>query len=218
MSVFNDAVHLIAQAMWKPFSPNPTAVEKDWQETRNRFTDEEYNEVVKAMAILIDALDDRREEFLGVILEAIGANNTHNGQFFTPSCIARVMAKMTAVEKSDKKGIITLSDPACGASVLLIEQGEELLRKGIPQEDIYIIAGDIDSRACDISYIELSLLGYAACVERKNAITYKDIQPPRYTVNYFSYAMPMRRLARRHNGEPIRTTIGDASRPAHING
>lgn len=217
MSVFTDTVHLIAQAMRKPFSPNPTAVEKDWQETRNRFTDEEYNEVVKALTILIGALDDRREEFLGVILEAIGANNKHNGQFFTPSCIARVMAKMTAIEKSEMKGILTLTDPACGASVLLIEQGEELLRKGIRQEDIYIVAGDIDSRACDISYIELSLLGYAACVERKDAIYNKDIQPPRYTVNYFSFAMPMRRLARRHNDEPIRTTFGDASRPAQFN-
>lgn len=197
VSVFNDAVHLMAQAMWKPFSPNPSAVEKDWQETRNRFTDADYNEVVKALTILVDALECRREEFLGVILESIGASNTHNGQFLTPSSVARLMAKVTDIDNNEKKGILTLSDPACGASVLLIEQGEELLRKGTPQKDIFIIAGDIDPRACDISYIELSLLGYAACVERKDALSRKEIEPPRYTVGYFLHAMPIRLLASR---------------------
>lgn len=196
VDVFGDAVHLMAQALWKPFALGAAdEVEADWQRTRDRYTDDEYQSIAKAFAVVVRELERSRDEFLGICLEHIGAANTHNGQFLTPNSVARMMARCNMPEKTD--GIITLSDPACGASVLLIAQAEEMLQNGIPQRNILIHAGDIDQRACDMSYIELSLLGYAAVVEHANALSLQRFSPPRYTAGYFLHAMPMRLHAER---------------------
>lgn len=198
VEVFNDAVHLMAQALYKQTLIDPVkaqAVEDDWQRVRNRYTDEEYQNICKIFALVTQSLEESRQEMLGQILEEIGASNTRNGQFLTPTCVARLMEKCNPVDGDYQKGdVITIYDPACGASVLLIEQAEEMLRQGVRQGDIYIEAGDIDYRACDMSYIELSLLGYAAKVEHKDALAMKEYSDPRYTIGYFIHGMPMRSL------------------------
>ena len=64
-------------------------------------------------------------------------------------------------------------------------------RKG----DIVLVAGDVDGRACDISYVQLSLLGYAACVQHMDALAMRRISPDRFTPGYYLHCMPMRRGA-----------------------
>ena len=196
VDVFGDAVHLMAQSLWKPCIFNKAEadeVEADWQRTRDRYTDEEYQNICKAFAVVVEALEEDRTEFLGIVLEHIGAANTRNGQFLTPAYMARFMAKICEPNIQHTPGeIITLNDPACGASVLLIEQAEQLRESGVPQSDIFVVAGDIDRRACDMSYIEFSLLGYAAKVEHMDALSLTVYSPPRYTIGYFMHAFPMR--------------------------
>ena len=198
VDVFGDAVHLMAQALWKQCLTDKAAadeVEADWQRTRDMYSDEEYQNICKAFAVVAEALEHSRTEFLGVVLEHIGASNTRNGQFLTPECVARMMAECLTpnVAEMHKAGeVITISDPSCGASVLLVEQAERLLEGGIPQSDIFVIAGDIDRRACDMSYIELSLLGYAARVDHMDALAMKEYSKPRYTIGYFLHGFPMR--------------------------
>jgi hypothetical protein len=142
------------------------------------------------------ALERHREDFLGHALEALGAANTHNGQFLTPVCVSRMMAQVgcQGIEYTPGK-IISLSDPSCGSSVLLIEGAEKLLADGVRQADILIQAGDIDGRACDISYVQLSLLGYAAVVQHMDALAMRRISPDRFTPGYYLHCMPMRRIA-----------------------
>ena len=196
IDVFRDAVHMMAISLWSPCIINKQErdeVEADWQATRDCYTDEEYQNICKAFTVVIDALEKERTEFLGIVLEHIGAANTKNGQFLTPESVARMMAQVCAPNIQHTPGeIVTLNDPACGASVLLIEQAERLRESGVPQSDIFIVAGDIDRRACDMSYIELSLLGYAAKVEHMDALSRTVYSPPRYTIGYFLHAFPMR--------------------------
>lgn len=205
IDTFGDAVHLMAQAMWKPFALGAAdEVEADWQRTRDRYDDSEYEQITEAFAILIQDIENNRREFLGTILETIGAANVHNGQFLTPSSVARMMAGITGrgiIEKHKIGEIITLHDPACGASVLLIEQAEEMLREGIPQGDMFIVAGDIDLRSCDMSFVEMTLLGYAARVDHMNGLSMEVFSPSRYTAGYFLHCMPMRLLKRRTSAE-----------------
>ena len=61
--------------------------------------------------------------------------------------------------------------------------------------DGVLIAGDIDGRACDISYVQLALLGYAAVVQHMAALAQRGISPDRYTPGYYLHGMPMRRIA-----------------------
>lgn len=218
VDVFGDAVHLMAQSLWKPCIINKAEadeVEADWQRTRDRYTDAEYQNICKAFAVVCEALEHDRAEFLGIVLEEIGASNKHNGQFLTPKSVSRMMAQILAPSKEEianhKQGeIITLNDCACGASILLIEGAEQLRESGIPQRDIFMVAGDIDRRACDMSFIELSLLGYAAKVEHMDVFSRTVYSPPRYTIGYFMHGLPMRgvvhgRLPARRTETPIET-------------
>ena len=139
------------------------------------------------------ALEYHREDFLGHALEALGAANTRNGQFLTPVCVSRMMAKVNLAGFEHTPGeVVKLADPACGSSVLLIEGAEQLIAQGANQRDIVLVAGDIDGRACDISYVQLSLLGYAACVQHMDALAGKRYSPDRYTPGWYLHGMPMR--------------------------
>ena len=144
--------------------------------------------------IVQEALGAKRESFLGPVLEEIGASNKNNGQFLTPASLANMMARVTAHDVEYTPGkVVRVSDHACGAGVTLIAHGEALiLDRHVAQSDIFLIGGDIDGRACDITYIELTILGYAARVDHMNALSMQALSPSRYTLGYFMHSMPMR--------------------------
>ena len=144
--------------------------------------------------IVQEALTAKRESFLGPVLEEIGASNKNNGQFLTPASLANMMARVNAADVEYTPGkVISVSDMACGAGVTLIAQGEALIHeRHVAQSDIFLIGGDIDGRACDITYIELTLLGYAARIDHMDALSMKMLSPSRYTLGYFLHSMPMR--------------------------
>ena len=143
-------------------------IEREYAEIRARYTADEFAEFPRALALTVAALEAAREDFLGHALESLGASNTHNGQFLTPVCVSRMMAACLypKLDGYTTGQIVKLSDPACGTSVLLIEGAERLISQGVRQGDLLVVAGDIDLRACDASYVQLSLLGYPAIVAR----------------------------------------------------
>ena len=194
VEVFGDAVGMMAAAMWKATIKNGDEAEKLYADYARRYTKEEMVHLPKMLVIIIAALEWRRESFLGPVLEEIGAANTRNGQFLTPASVATLMAKVNMGDYEHTPGkVVSINDPACGAGVTLIAQGEMLIQdKHVPQRDIYIIGGDIDRRACDMTYIELTLLGYAARVDHMDALAIKVLSPSRYTLGYFLHGMPVR--------------------------
>lgn len=205
VSVFGDVVGVIACSLEGVFTNRKKEVEDQYQAFLSRFTKEEARQTLPSLlANITEALEDRRESYLGPILEEIGAANTHNGQFLTPSSIANLMGRIGAEgAKNDHRPgeLVRLSDPACGAGVLLISGAEEVLRTGIPQRDIFIVAGDVDRRACDMTFIELSLLGYAARIEHRDALAMKELSRPRWTVGYYINGTQWREFRTRPQSE-----------------
>lgn len=193
ISVFGDAVAMMADAMWKATAPekDKDEVEKHYMSCVERYTKEEMSHLTEMMTIIVTFLGRWRESFLGPILEEIGAAKTRNGQFLTPNDIAKLMAEIVADnEEPGADGLVRISDPACGAGVTLIAQGEELLNgRKIPQRNIFITGGDIDRVSCDISFIELSLLGYAARIDHMNSLTMEILSPSRYTIGYYLHGV-----------------------------
>lgn len=194
VEVFGDAVGMMAAALEKATAHDPDEVEKRYMSYASRYTKDELAHLAKMLVIVVNALEHQRESFLGPVLEDVGAANTRNGQFLTPNDVAKVMAMCNLDRCVHTPGkVVTVNDPACGAGVTLIAQGEMLLHeKHVPQGNIYIVGGDIDLRACDMTYIELTLLGYAARVDHMNALTMEVLSPSRYTLGYFLHSMPMR--------------------------
>lgn len=195
MDAFGDAVHLMALSLWAPLAPNRAAVEADYGATRRKYADGDLDAFARALKLVVEELEETRKEFLGAILERIGAANKAGGQFLTPRAVGAAMAMAEADEcaRGHVPGkVIRIGDMACGASVLLVEMAERLIACGVPKRDILVIAGDVDQRACDMSYVELTLLGYAAKVEHRDALAASDYSPPRYTAGYFLHSMPLR--------------------------
>lgn len=194
VTVFGDAVGMMAAALGKVTSPDCDAAEREYRAIADRYTEDELAHVWVMFANVLAALELRRESFLGPILEEIGAAATHNGQFLTPAPLANLMARVNMADYEPVPGkVITLNDPACGAGVTLIAQAEMLMNeKHVPQRDILIIGGDIDKRACDMTFIELSLLGYAARVDHEDALSHKTLSPSRFTFGYVLHGGPAR--------------------------
>ena len=199
VEVFADMVRTWALAIESPLAlgERHAEIEKEYAQIKERYSADEFAHFAQGLAIVFLALERHREDFLGHALEELGAANTRNGQFLTPVCVSRLMA---AVNCRNSAGLgytpgtpIRLSDPSCGSSVLLIEGAEALLSDGVRQADIVIHAGDIDGRACDISYVQLSLLGYAAIVQHMDALAQKRYSQDRFTPGWFLHYMPMRR-------------------------
>ena len=198
VEVFADMVRAMAICFEAPLAlgERHEELEKEYAQIKGRYTEDEFVHFPIALAMVQMALERHREDFLGHALEELGAANTRNGQFLTPVCVSRMMAQVGCQGIEYKPGeVIRLSDPSCGSSVLLIEGAEKLLADGVSQADILIQAGDIDGRACDISYVQLSLLGYAAVVQHMDALAMRRISPDRFTPGYYLHCMPMRRVA-----------------------
>lgn len=195
--VFVDACHLMAAEMWSRlcFGDNRRKAIADFNTTREKYNAEEYAHMCVAFNALVDALEADRHEFLGQCMNLFEATNKWNGQVLTPSSLAQLMGRITAPTEDERGELIRLHDPCCGAGVLLIDGAEEYRKSGHPQSNICIVASDIDYRACDMTYIQLSLLGYAACVQQVDALTLKAYGEARYTIGWFLHGFPMRRIA-----------------------
>lgn len=75
--------------------------------------------VAKLFTCVVEALEENPEQdFLGGLFMKLNLGNHWKGQFFTPYCVCRTMAAITAdgVENEiEDKGWASVNDPACGA-------------------------------------------------------------------------------------------------------
>lgn len=117
------------------------------------------------------------KDILGGLLMDLGLGDKWAGQFFTPNHVANLMAKLTYTEEGLKKqiedrGFVYASDSAVGGGVTMIGLVNALLDYGFnPQRSLFVECGDLDKRACFMTYIQLATLGIPAIVKNQDAIT-----------------------------------------------
>lgn len=155
--------------------------EETYQKISGRYTAEEMATFADLTADVATALAvNPDQDFLGDAYMELGLNNHWTGQFFTPYNICKLMAEMTltgAVEEIERKGYISLCDPACGAGATLIAGvnviAGELVRKRPElhwQDHVVVAAQDIDYIVGLMCYIQLSLIGCAGFVKIGDSI------------------------------------------------
>ncbi len=99
---------------------------KQYLSVIGRYTTEEQKVFPEMMALVTLALEDNPEQdFLGSLYHDLNLQQEQKGQFFTPYDISRFMAEIpfagnNAKEELDRKGHISVNDPACGAGAMLI--------------------------------------------------------------------------------------------------
>ncbi len=163
--------------------------------------------VCEVLALLIEAVEENPcEDILGEIYMNLGLGDHWKGQYFTPSGIAEMMARITSdedtiLEHVKQNECISVTDPCCGAGVMLLAQAKTLRDMGVNYQTQALYVGqDIDRIVAQMCYIQLTLNGCAGyvCVADSliNPITHDDnsgliIQPgqefwftPFYTLSW----------------------------------
>lgn len=165
----------------------------------------------KILAIVVMAYEaNPDQDFLGKMYMQLNLGSHWRGQFFTPYDVCKMMARITIgeeiPEEIQKKGYISINDPACGAGATLIAAANDMREKGINyQRDVLFVAQDIDRVVGLMCYIQLSLLGCPGYVVIANTITNpvegstlcpieKETQEFWYTPFYFRDEWTIRRM------------------------
>ncbi len=183
---FSDFLSLSTYSLVQPFYKSPK-IEEKYLNISHNYTKEEVQIFSKMLAIVISALSENFQDFLGQIFMSNDMGNNYKGQFFTPYHVSKMMAEIQLInlENLKDKNIITVSEPCSGAGGMIIAFAETLKEKGINyQNKIYVEAMDIDDLCYKMTYIQLSLLGIPAKVIKGNTLSL-EIQEALYTPLFF---------------------------------
>lgn len=174
-------------------------IEREYQTYVEKYGKDGMQKVSILLSYVVQALELRRSDFLGHVQEGLGATRSKDaGQFYTPDSVSTMMARVCATGHKIESGkIIKIGDPSCGAGALLIAGVEALMDEGVRQGDVLVCGEDLDPTACNIFYVQATLLGYAAIVTRMDSLSRQVYEGPWYTAGYFMHCMPMRLLAER---------------------
>lgn len=118
------------------------------------------------IALLVLELEENPRDVLGDIYMQGGFGSKSTGQFFTPYNLSRLCAALTVNESNRAQdGKIHICEPSCGGGGMIIAAAMELKSKGVNyQDELEVVAQDLDWNCVYMCYIQLSLLGISAVV------------------------------------------------------
>ena len=79
--------------MAQPFYKS-SEIEQIYLNTVRSYTREQAENMSKLLALLISALDEKHQDFLGQIYSMLNLGNAKKGQFFTPYNVSKLMAEI----------------------------------------------------------------------------------------------------------------------------
>lgn len=194
-TVFKDFLALSTYAIMQPFYRSPD-IEQKYLEIINKYNKEQANDFSQMLALLVNALEQKYQDFLGQIYMQLNLGNVKTGQFFTPYHVSKLMAEITFIDNQkevENQDIITLSEPCCGSGGIIIAYAETMKNYNINyQQKLFVEAIDIDILCFQMAYLQLSLYGIPARVMLGDTLAYKFSQiiyTPMYFINGFSWRL-----------------------------
>lgn len=151
--------------------------------------EKKVQELFPQMAVeLVEEMEEhakagRFTDVLGEVFHELELHSKWHGQFFTPQHLADMMGMMVcdwgSIEKAVRVyGYASVCEPAAGSGAMLYGflngfyyMGKHAQLKLNHSEQVLMVAQDIDERCVMMSYIQLSLYGVPAIVERRNSLT-----------------------------------------------
>lgn len=193
--VFKDFLILCTCSLAQPFYRSDE-IEQRYLNTVKQYTKEQAEEFSKLLALLVMALEEKHQDFLGQVYMQLNLGNVANGQFFTPYHVSKMMSEIcfTDIAKQlEEKDFISLSEPCCGSGGMIIAYTETLKEHGYNyQNQLFVEAIDIDEMCFMMAYIQLSLLGVGAKVIHGDSLKLKfqlRLYTPFYFLNNFEYKL-----------------------------
>jgi type I restriction-modification system DNA methylase subunit len=198
--VFSDFVSMSAIAISNQvdLSPHRVAREATYMETVKRYSKSEVDKFPQMFKELFIGLEEGPHDLLGDVFMELELGNDRGGQFFTPWHISTLMASITMGDEPMRaaiaeKGYVTVSEPACGAGTMLIAAAEAMRHAGLDyRTQMHVTAIDVDLKAVQMTYIQLSLLHVPAVVVHGNTISleeYSQWYTPAHIVDGWTYRL-----------------------------
>lgn len=158
--------------------------EAEYLKACRRYSEQEVQELTNLFVLTVRALEENPEQdFLGELYHALHLEQNQKGQFFTPYVICRFMTeavtdKENIQRKLERKGFISVSDPACGSGAMLAAFANMMKSNHINyQKHVLFVAQDIDYTAAMMCFIQLSLLGCSAVIIIGDTLTKPNLHP-----------------------------------------
>ncbi len=190
-TVFFDFLTLSMCSLAQPFYRSQN-LEQRYKNTICNYTKEQAEEFSKLLALLISALEEKHQDFLGQVFSANNFGNARKGQFFTPYHVSKLMAQINFTDIENQlaeNNFVTLAEPCCGSGGIIIAFAEILKEQGYNyQHQLFVEAIDIDETCFKMAYIQLSILGIPA----GDTLAWKFqkvLYTPLYFVNGFEYKL-----------------------------
>ena len=182
--VFSDVVTLFAiewRNAYKAFADKMPVLLDDKKEQEyisiiKKYKKEDHPKFALLFRLLVDLHSSGRpKDHLGDIYMSLDFGDSSKGQFFTPSHVSDLMARlsMSGFEEVIKsKGFITLGDPACGAGSTFLAVVSMLMQQGYdPRRHLWIEGTDIDRVAALMCYTQLAMWGVPAMIYVGNSLS-----------------------------------------------
>ena len=173
--VFRDWIEIYALSIANSCEPTGTPVwekrEQQYLSAIGKYQKQEILGFAELGGLLTLALEKDMSDVLGAVYMGLETSSKVTGQFFTPDNISRLVSKMMDEDIVSTEEVITLNEPACGSSGMIIAYARALRDKDIDyQRKLDVKATDIDFACVYMSYIQLSLLGIKAVVARQDSL------------------------------------------------
>lgn len=140
--------------------------EQEYLNIVKKYESDEVKTFADMLGLLAMILEDKPEDVLGWIYMASGMGSKASGQFFTPYHLSELCAGLLLPEPHED-GKIYLNEPSCGGGGMIIASVTALKNKGFDyQNNLEVVAQDLDWKSVYMCYLQLSLLGVRAiCVQ-----------------------------------------------------
>lgn len=140
-----------------------------------------YQDWIKIVSDELEKGDKYYYDYLGVFYEDVIQSKYKagtNGQFFTPQCVSKLMAK-TLTQSTG--GVI--NDCACGSGRLLLDAHSE-------NQTAILIGQDLDPVACKMAVLNFYISGVRGSIIHQNTLTLEVFECWRVN-NYLYHGLPL---------------------------
>lgn len=155
------------------------AREAEYMAAVKRYSREEVDMIASSFAELVLAMEHGAGDILGETFMALELGNKWHGQFFTPYHICKLMAGVSVVDFGDiieAKGFVSANEPTCGGGAMIIALAESMREAGLnPQQQLHVVAQDIDEKCVHMCFLQLSLLNIPAVVIHGNTLAMEEL-------------------------------------------
>ncbi|WP_019939748.1 N-6 DNA methylase [Bordetella sp. FB-8] len=181
--VWSDWIEISAIALAKLDLRQADTREDRYRQIMSLYDKQEAQQLAEAFAHLVMAFEKSQTtgefgDLLGSTFMMLDMGISHNGQFFTPYEVSRLMGMMLMgdgqelAQKAADRGFIRLMEPACGAGSMIIAAAQTLNDAGVNyQNSMHAVAIDIDRRCAHMTFLQLALLHIPAQVIHGNALS-----------------------------------------------